>query len=171
MPPSHGRLMARRGRLVWVNYVLRAVPIYAMMAENLLPWACKNHDAICRRFFWAGSDQSTRGKCLVSPEPDKLVAGLLKWGGLGVGDIQLIGYALQFRLAGSGFRKLMRTGRGGSYRFEMLPGCTVDDHRAARGHQGGGRRLDPGRCDRVDCASESVGSFTQHPMLVVKFAI
>jgi hypothetical protein len=43
--------MARNGRLVWVKSVLRAVPIYAMMAENLPPWARNEIDAICRRFF------------------------------------------------------------------------------------------------------------------------
>lgn len=37
MPPCHGSLMARSGRLVWIKSVLRAVPIYAMMAEKLPP--------------------------------------------------------------------------------------------------------------------------------------
>jgi hypothetical protein len=49
--PSHGTLMARSGRLVWVKSVLRPVPIYAMMADNLPPWARNEIDAICRRFF------------------------------------------------------------------------------------------------------------------------
>ena len=66
LPPSHGSLMARSGRLVWVKSVLRAVPIYAMMAENLPTWARKEIDGICRRFFWAGKDQSVRGKCMVA---------------------------------------------------------------------------------------------------------
>jgi hypothetical protein len=39
MPPCHGSLMARSGRLVWIKSVLRVVPIYSMMADNLLPWA------------------------------------------------------------------------------------------------------------------------------------
>jgi hypothetical protein len=29
-----------------------------MMAENLPPWARKEIDAICKKFFWAGKDQS-----------------------------------------------------------------------------------------------------------------
>lgn len=66
MPPCHGSLMARSGRLVWIKSVLRAVPIYAMMAENLPAWARKEIDAICRKFFWAGSDQSVQGKCMVA---------------------------------------------------------------------------------------------------------
>jgi len=51
MPPCHGNLMARSGRLVWIKSVLRAVPIYTMMAENLPPWVTKEIDTICRRFF------------------------------------------------------------------------------------------------------------------------
>jgi len=38
LPPSHGSLMARSGRLVWIKSVLRAVPIYAMMADSLPAW-------------------------------------------------------------------------------------------------------------------------------------
>jgi hypothetical protein len=37
MPPCHGSLMARSGRLVWIKSVLRAVPIYSMMADSLPP--------------------------------------------------------------------------------------------------------------------------------------
>lgn len=51
LPPSHGMLMARSGRLVWVKSVLRAVPIYATMAKNLPTWARKEIDGIYRRFF------------------------------------------------------------------------------------------------------------------------
>ena len=46
LPPCHGSFMARSGRLVWIKSVLRAVPIYAMMAENLLAWSRKEIDGI-----------------------------------------------------------------------------------------------------------------------------
>ena len=46
--------------------VLRAVPIYSMMADSLPPWATKEIDAICRKFLWVGSDTSVRGKCMVA---------------------------------------------------------------------------------------------------------
>jgi len=36
MPPCHGSLMARSGRLVWIKRVLRAVPIYSKTADSLL---------------------------------------------------------------------------------------------------------------------------------------
>jgi hypothetical protein len=94
LPPCHGTLMARSGRLVWVKSVLRAVPIYAMLAENLPPWARKELDAICRRFFWAGGEQSTRGKCMVAWSTCCRPTHL---GGLGISDLKLAGYALQTR--------------------------------------------------------------------------
>ena len=72
--------------------MLRAVPIYAMLAENLPIWARKEIDAICRKFFWAGSDQSIRGKCMVAwPE----VCRPTQLGGLGISDLKLTSYALQ----------------------------------------------------------------------------
>lgn len=90
--PCHGALMARSARLVWIKSVLGAMPIYAMMAESLPPWARKELDAICRKFFWAGGDQSIRGKCMVAwstcCRPTLL-------GGLGISDLKLAGYALQ----------------------------------------------------------------------------
>jgi len=88
--------MARSGRLVWTKFVLRAVPIYAMLAENLPIWARKEIDAICRKFFWAGSDQSIRGKCMVAwPE----VCRPTQLGGLGISDLKLTSYALQTKWA------------------------------------------------------------------------
>ena len=74
--------------------VLHAVPIYAMMAENLLPWAWKEIDAICRKFLWAGGDTSVRGKCMVAWDT---VCRPTELGGLGITDLRLTGYALQTR--------------------------------------------------------------------------
>jgi hypothetical protein len=46
----------------------------------------------CRKFFWAGSNHSIRGKCMVAwpgvYKPTQL-------GGLGITDLKLSGYALQ----------------------------------------------------------------------------
>jgi hypothetical protein len=73
---------------------LRRTARYAMMAENLPPWARKELDSICRKFFWAGSDQSVRGKCMVAWNTCRRPTRL---GGLGISDLQLAGYALQTR--------------------------------------------------------------------------
>lgn len=94
LPPCHGTLMARSRRLVWIKSVLRAVPIYSMMAENLPPWARKEIDAICRKFLWVGKDASVRGRCMVAWET---VCKPTDLGGLGVSDLRLTGYALQTR--------------------------------------------------------------------------
>jgi hypothetical protein len=51
MPPYHGAPMARSGRLIWIKSVLRSVPIYTVMVENLPAWARKEIDAICCKFF------------------------------------------------------------------------------------------------------------------------
>ena len=85
MPPCHGALMARSGRLVWIKSVLRAVPIYAMIAEDLPPWARKEIDSLCRKFFWAGNDASVKGKCMVSWP---IVCKPTTLGGLGVSDLK-----------------------------------------------------------------------------------
>jgi hypothetical protein len=53
LPPIHGMLMAKSERLVWIKSILRAVPIYMMMAKNLPPWVRKQIDGICRKFLWA----------------------------------------------------------------------------------------------------------------------
>jgi hypothetical protein len=86
--------MAMSGRLVWIKSVLRAVPIYSMMADSLLSWAIKEIDAICRRFFWAGGDVSIRGKAMVAWT---MACRPTDLGGLGISDLKLAGYALQTR--------------------------------------------------------------------------
>jgi hypothetical protein len=92
MPACHGSLMARSGRLVWTKSVLRAIPIYAMMADSLPPRARKEIDAICKKFLWVGKDAAITGKCMVAWDtccrPTEL-------GGLGIPNLKLQGYALQ----------------------------------------------------------------------------
>lgn len=91
LPPCHGPLKARSGRLVWVKPVLRAVPIYAMMAENLPPWArkrnrCHMQEVLLRKLGRIGT-RKMHGGLAVS-----LQANDARW--LGVSDPKLAGYAL-----------------------------------------------------------------------------
>ena len=81
MSPCHGSLIARSGWLIWIKSILRAVPIYSMMADNLPPcWAWKLIDSICRRFLWVSKDGSVRGKCMVAWAT---ACKLMELGGLG----------------------------------------------------------------------------------------
>jgi hypothetical protein len=66
LPPYHGSLMARSGRLVWTKSVLRVIPIYSMMADNLPPWVRKEIGVISRKFLWVGKDASVHGRCMVA---------------------------------------------------------------------------------------------------------
>lgn len=66
--------------------VLTAVPIYAMIADGLPPWAQEEIDAICRRFLCTGKDGDVRGKCMVAW---KVCTRPKELGGLGITDIRL----------------------------------------------------------------------------------
>ena len=61
---------------------------------SLPQWARKEIDAICRKFLWVGSDASVRRKCMVAWPT---VCRPTQFGGLGVSDLKLQGYALQAR--------------------------------------------------------------------------
>lgn len=94
LPVCHGPLMAKSGRLVWIKSVLAAIPIYALIADGLPPWAQKEIAGICRRFLWTGKEGSIHGKCMVAWPT---VCRPKELGGLGIPDINLSGIALQTR--------------------------------------------------------------------------
>ncbi|KAJ1276687.1 hypothetical protein BS78_05G233700 [Paspalum vaginatum] len=94
LPACHGPLMTRSGRLVWIKSVLMAMPVFAMISYKLPAWVREEIDAICRKFLWAGTDGSVRGKCLVSWP---IVTRPTEHGGLGVPDLRLTSIALQTR--------------------------------------------------------------------------
>jgi hypothetical protein len=94
LPPCHGSLMAKSGRLVWIKSVLAAVRIYATIADGLPPWAREEIDSICRRFLWTGTEGSVHGKCMVAWPA---VCRPTDLSGLGVPDLHLTGIALQAR--------------------------------------------------------------------------
>jgi hypothetical protein len=57
-----------------------------MMAENVPPWARKEINGIYIRFFWAGMDQSVRGKYMVAWQT---CCRSTELGGLGISDLKL----------------------------------------------------------------------------------
>ncbi|CAN6352890.1 unnamed protein product [Urochloa humidicola] len=85
--------MRKSGRLIVVRSIATAVPIYMLMANNLPDWAIEEINVLCRKFLWAGGDQSARGKCMVAWP---VVCRPTKMGGLGIIDLKLC-IALQSR--------------------------------------------------------------------------
>jgi hypothetical protein len=94
LPPCHGPLMVKSGRLVWIKSVLAAVPIYTTIADGLPPWAREEIDSICRRFLWMGIEGFVRRKCMVVWPT---VCRPTDLGGLGIPDLHLTSTALQTR--------------------------------------------------------------------------
>ena len=113
--------MARSGRLVWVKSVLRAVPIYAMTADSLPPWARKEIDSICSKFFWAGRDESIRGKCMVAWE------AMCRPSQLGVGgrweSLTLDSAATLYKQDGCGYIRRTKIELGANYQSKLTRKC------------------------------------------------
>jgi hypothetical protein len=94
LPTWKGPLMPKSGRLVLTKAVLSTIPTYMLMADQLPAWAIEDIDRIRRKFLWAGSDSSVRGKCLVAWPT---VCLLTIHGGLGVQNLKLASFALRTR--------------------------------------------------------------------------
>jgi hypothetical protein len=92
LPGCYGPLMARSGWLIWIKFVLSAIPIYTLIVDGLPPWAIGEINAICRRFLWTGKEGSDRGKCMVAWQT---VCRPTDLGGLSIPDLHLTGIALQ----------------------------------------------------------------------------
>ncbi|WVZ62341.1 hypothetical protein U9M48_012102 [Paspalum notatum var. saurae] len=56
--------------------------------------ACRDIERVCKRFFWAGTNADTKGKCMVAWP---VVARPCVLGGLGVLNIRLFNIALHSR--------------------------------------------------------------------------
>lgn len=96
LPSWKASLMNRAGRLVMVRVVLTASPVYQMIVLNLLKWVIKAIDKKGRGFLWKGQKQVNGGNCLVSWER---VQQPLEYDGLGIHNLELLGWALRIRLA------------------------------------------------------------------------
>ena len=87
-------LLTRAGRKVLVQFVLTSMLVYLVMAMDLPPWALKAIDKIRRGFLWKGRKDVNGGHCLLAwPK----VARPQELGGLGIYNLQQLGWALRMR--------------------------------------------------------------------------
>jgi hypothetical protein len=94
LPRWKASFMNRVGRLVLAKVVLTVVPIYLLIALDLPKWFIKGIDTKRRGFLWKGHQQANGGNCLVAWEK---VQRPLQYGGLGIHNLELLGWALRIR--------------------------------------------------------------------------
>jgi hypothetical protein len=94
LPGFHTSKLSIAGRIVILNSVISAMPVYFMLVFLLSECVIKAIDRIRRNFFWHGhkdNQASKRGICLVNW---RIVTTNKLYGGLGIRDIKLMNYAL-----------------------------------------------------------------------------
>ena len=94
LPGWQRGLVTRPGRLILVNIVMRARATRHLMIAEAPKRALERVDQGCRVFFWAGSEEVHRGKCVVS---SRRVCRPKQLGGLRVIDLYKHGIALRLR--------------------------------------------------------------------------
>lgn len=77
-----------------MQFVLTSMIIYLAMAIDLPVWALKAIDKVRRGFLWKGRKDVKGGHCLIAwPK----VTRPLELGGLGISNLQKLGWALRMR--------------------------------------------------------------------------
>jgi hypothetical protein len=74
--------------------MLTAIPIYLLVALKVPKWFIRAIDKIRRGFLWKGRKDANGGSCLVAWEK---VMRPIDLGGLGIHNLEVLGWALQMR--------------------------------------------------------------------------
>jgi hypothetical protein len=86
--------MNRAGRVVHIQFVMTARIIYTAMVLESPSWPYKAMAKLQRSFLWRGSKEAKGGHCLLAwpkvTRPKEL-------GGMGIHDMQILGWALRAR--------------------------------------------------------------------------
>ena len=94
LPSWKADLLTKVGRVILVQYVLTSMLIYILLALELPPSVLKAIDKIRRAFLWKGRKDVKGGHCLLAwPKVTRPVF----LGGLGISDLQKLGWALKLR--------------------------------------------------------------------------
>jgi len=94
LPGWKAPLMSLAGRAVLVRYVITAIPIYLLIAIRVPKWFIRAVDKIRKSFLWKGRKEINGGSCLVAWEK---VMRPIDLGGLGIHNLEIMGWALQMR--------------------------------------------------------------------------
>ena len=82
------------GHAVLVRFVHTAIPVYLLVAIQVPKWFIRAIDKIRRSFLWKGRKEINGGSCLVAWEK---VMRPIDLGGLGIHNLEIMGWALQMR--------------------------------------------------------------------------
>lgn len=89
-----GKLLNISGRKELIKSVLSALPVYLHIAMRVPKSFITEMERIMRRFLWAGTEDLRGGKCKVQWTK---MARPVKYGGLGIRNMQLFSRALRLR--------------------------------------------------------------------------
>jgi len=75
--------------------VLTTIPIYLLLALKMSKWFIRAINKIRRGFLWKGSKDVNGGCCLVASLAWEKIMRLIDLGGLGILNLEVMGWALQ----------------------------------------------------------------------------